>query len=236
MPLYVIATPIGNLEDVTYRAISTLKQLDLLLCEDTRVTRHLLDRYEIKVPYESYREEVHRARIGVIIERLKRGEKIGIVSDAGTPAVSDPGSWLVRDVLAAAPEVEVIPIPGPSAVATAISIAGMPGDEFVFLAFPPHKKGRQTFFKDALAEPRTVVMYESTHRIDKALAAIEELDPSRPLVVCRELTKMHETVYRGTAAEIRKKIGETSSRGEFVIVISKSSRVVIPASSGNPET
>lgn len=218
MPLYVIATPIGNLEDVTVRALATLRQLDVLLCEDTRVTKRLLDRYEIRVPYESYREEVHRARVGRIIERLRAGQKVGIVSDAGTPAVSDPGSWLVRDILAALPEAEIVPIPGPSAVTAAISVSGT-GDEFVFLGFPPHKKGRQSFFAAALAEPRAVVLYESTHRIEKALESIRELAPERRLVVCRELTKMHETIYRGKAAEVLEKLAATSAKGEFVIVI-----------------
>ncbi|HTK04605.1 MAG TPA: SAM-dependent methyltransferase, partial [Candidatus Eisenbacteria bacterium] len=141
---------------------------------------------------------------------------------AGTPAISDPGFRLVRDVLAAEPETTVIPIPGPSAVAAALSVSGLPSDEFLFLGFPPHKKGRTAAFKEALGQPRTVVLYESTHRIEKALTAIAELAPDRGLVVGREITKMHETFYRGTASEIMGQLAKTSTRGEFVIVIAPS--------------
>jgi 16S rRNA (cytidine1402-2'-O)-methyltransferase len=219
--LYLIATPIGNLEDVTVRALAVLRQIDLLLCEDTRVTMRLLDRYGIKVPLESYREEVHRQRVGAIIARLREGRNIGLVSDAGTPGVSDPGSWLVREIMSAAPETQVIPIPGPSAVTAALSASGFPADEFVFPGFPPHKKGRATFIKKALEYEMTAVLYESTHRIHKLLEAIAAADPERQLCVARELTKMHETFYRGTASDIIKALGETSSKGEFVVMIAK---------------
>ncbi|MEK9152848.1 MAG: 16S rRNA (cytidine(1402)-2'-O)-methyltransferase [Patescibacteria group bacterium] len=221
MPLFIIATPIGNLGDVSPRALETLKKVDVLLCEDTRVSAKLLARYDIRVPLQSYREEVHRQRIGEIIALLAEGKQVGLVSDAGTPGVSDPGSWLIRDILAAAPDTEIVPIPGPSAAIAALSVCGFPGDEFVFLGFPPHKKGRAAFLKAAMEEPRTAVLYESTHRIEKALEALAEIDPARPLVVCRELTKMHETVYRGTAGQVLEKIRATSAKGEFVIVISR---------------
>lgn len=217
--LYVISTPIGNLEDITFRAVETLKSLDLLLCEDTRVTRRLLGRYNIEVRTESYREQVHFQKIVHVAELLKEGKKVGIVSDAGTPGISDPGFRLVRDVLAAAPDTKVVPIPGPSAVATAVSVSGLPSDSFVFLGFPPHKKGRSALFKEAMSQDRTVVLYESTHRIEKALNEIMALDPHRPLAVCRELTKMFETIYRGTAAEVLAALEATSTKGEFVIVI-----------------
>ncbi|MBI4457483.1 16S rRNA (cytidine(1402)-2'-O)-methyltransferase [Candidatus Uhrbacteria bacterium] len=221
MPLSVIATPIGNLDDVSARALETLKSVDVLYCEDTRVTAKLLARYEIRVPLQSYREEVHRQKIGEIIALLADGKHVGLVSDAGTPGVSDPGSWLIRDILAAAPETIISPIPGPSAAVAALSISGFPGDEFVFLGFPPHKKGRAAFLKAAMQEPRSAVLYESTHRIEKALEALAEIDPARPLVVCRELTKMHETIYRGTAVLILERLKATSTKGEFVIVISR---------------
>ena len=221
MPLFIIATPIGNLGDVSPRALETLKKVDVLLCEDTRVSAKLLARYDIRVPLQSYREEVHRQRIGEIIALLAEGKQVGLVSDAGTPGVSAPGSWLIRDILAAAPDTEIVPIPGPSAAIAALSVCGFPGDEFVFLGFPPHKKGRAAFLKAAMEEPRTAVLYESTHRIEKALEALAEIDPARPLVVCRELTKMHETVYRGTAGQVLEKIRATSAKGEFVIVISR---------------
>jgi 16S rRNA (cytidine1402-2'-O)-methyltransferase len=218
--LYLIATPIGNLEDITIRALAVLRQIDLLLCEDTRVTKRLLDRYELSVPMESYREEVHRQRISGIVARLQEGRLIGFASDAGTPGISDPGSWLVREILEAAPETQVIPIPGPSAAIAALSASGFPADEFVFLGFPPHKKGRASFIKQALEHERTVVLYESTHRIVKLLDAIAAIDPTRPLCVARELTKMYETFYRGTAAEILQALQTTSSKGEFVVMIS----------------
>ncbi len=218
--LYVIGTPIGNLEDVTLRALATLRQLDVLFCEDTRVTKRLLERYEIAVPLESYREQVHREKTVRVLELLRQGKRVGLVSDAGTPAISDPGSRLVRDVLAAEPDAVVVPIPGPSAIATALSASGFPADDFLFLGFPPHKKGRAAAFKEALSQSRTVVLYESPHRIEKALEAIHALDAERPLCVCRELTKMHETIYRGTATGVLAALRRTSEKGEFVIVIS----------------
>jgi 16S rRNA (cytidine1402-2'-O)-methyltransferase len=217
--LYVIATPIGNLEDVTTRSLTTLASLDLLLCEDTRVTGRLLSRYETTVKMEPYREDLHFKSLPRIVEMLQAGKTIGLVSDAGTPGIADPGYRLVRDVLAAAPDTKVIPIPGPSAVAAALSASGMPSDQYVFMGFPPHKKGRTAMFKEAMAMERTTVMYESTHRITKALEAIAAIDPNRQLVVGREITKLHETFYRGTASEVMAKLDETSSKGEFVIII-----------------
>ena len=222
--LFIIGTPIGNLEDVTYRAVETLKSLDVLFCEDTRVTRRLLDRYGIGVQVDSYREEVHGQKLAKVLTHLREGKKVGLVSDAGTPAIADPGFRLVRDVLTAEPETAVVPIPGPSAVATLLSASGFSADEFLFLGFPPHKKGRQSFFAEAMEQPRTVVLYESPHRIDKALAAIGAIDPARPLVVGRELTKMFETFYRGTASEVAAKLATTSSKGEFVIAIAGKSK------------
>ena len=219
--LFIIATPIGNLSDVTFRAIETLKSLDILFCEDTRVTKRLLDRYGISIPTDSYREEVHRQKLERVLANLREGKRVGLVSDAGTPAISDPGFRLVRDVLAAEPETPIIPIPGPSAVATALSASGFPSDEFLFLGFPPHKKGRQSAFIEAMDQPRTVVLYESPHSIDKALAAIGALDPMRPLCVGREVTKLHETFYRGTAAEVTAQLAKTSARGEFVVIIAQ---------------
>lgn len=219
--LYIISTPIGNLEDITLRAVSVLPTLDLLLCEDTRVTKRLLDRYEVNVPTESYREQVHARALTRAVARLKEGASIGLVSDAGTPGISDPGAWLVRDILTELPDTKIIPIPGPSAVTAALAASGFDSNEFVFLGFPPHKKKRQSFFKEALSQERTAVLYESTHRIMKALETIGEMAPDRRLVVCRELTKLHETIYRGTAEEIAKAIQVTSDKGEFVIVIEK---------------
>jgi len=140
--LFVVATPIGNLEDITLRALRVLKEVDFILCEDTRVTKKLLDRYEITKPLLSYNEHNHRARAEEVARELQAGKSIALVTDAGTPAISDPGARLVAAVVEAAPEVKIVPIPGPSAVAAAASVAGFPADSFVFLGFPPHKKGR----------------------------------------------------------------------------------------------
>lgn len=219
--LTIIATPIGNLQDLSMRALDVLRNLDVLFCEDTRVTQRLLARYEIRVPLESYRAEVHEKKIQHIVALLQSGKHVGFVSDAGTPAVSDPGAWLVHEVLARAPETQIVPVPGPSAVIAALSVSGFASDQFLFLGFPPHK-GRATFFTRALQHPWTVVLYESPHRIIKALTAIHEQDPDRSLCVARELTKMHETIYRGTAEEIIEQLKHTSSKGEFVIVVNAS--------------
>lgn len=218
--LYIIATPIGNLQDISLRALEVMKGLDLLLCEDTRVTRRLLDRYGIAVTTESYREAVHQRKIARFIELLSAGKNIGLVSDAGTPGINDPGSWLVREVLAAAPATTVVPIPGASAAIAALCASGLPTDEFVYLGFPPHKKGRQSFFNEAMGQPRTALIYESPHRILKALAQIAAIDPARRLCVARELTKIYESFYRGTAAEISAELEKTHAvRGEFVVII-----------------
>lgn len=217
--LYIIATPIGNLDDVSVRMLATIRELDVLFCEDTRVTGRLLSRYELTVPMKPYREDLHFKLMGSIVQMLKEGKTVGLVSDAGTPGISDPGTRLVRDVLLAAPKTKVIPISGPSAVVTALSASGFESGQFVFMGFPPHKKGRTAFFKDALAESRTTVLYESTHRIDKALELIAELEPGRKLCVVRELTKLHETFYRGPAKEVLTQLDETSRKGEFVIII-----------------
>lgn len=229
--LFLIATPIGNLDDMTFRAVETLKSLDVLYCEDTRVTRRLLDRYGVTIPsLDSYREDSHGLKLARVLGHLRDGKKVGFVSDAGTPAVADPGFRLVRDVLTAEPETAIVPIPGPTAVATLLSASGFSADEFLFLGFPPHKKGRQSFFQEAMDQPRTVVIYESTHRIDKALDAIGGIDAERQLVVGRELTKMFETIYRGTAADVAAKLAATSSRGEFVIAIAPRAKRQAPGS------
>lgn len=217
--LFVIATPIGNLDDVSPRALRVMSEVDLLLCEDTRVTRKLLSRHGIGVPVESYREQVHFRKIDHVADLLLEGKDIGIVSDAGTPAISDPGSRLVRDILVREPDIEVIAVPGPCAAVAALSVSGFHADRFVFLGFPPHKKGRARFFQDAMGYSDTVVLYESTHRIMKALEAIRDIDPERKLCVARELTKMHETLYRGNAGEVIAALEATSTKGEFVIII-----------------
>ena len=215
--LFIVATPIGNLGDISLRAKEILGGVDLVLCEDTRVTSKLLARLELTPSTMSFHEHTDPAKRQEIIERLKKGAKIALVTDAGTPAISDPGGFLVKDAVDAG--VTVTPIPGASAFVAALSISGFPIDRFTFMGFPPHKKGRQSFFKEVAEAEHVVVFYESTNRIDKALEALK--DVKKPLVVCRELTKMHETIYRGSAEEVLQQLGETSMKGEFVIIVGK---------------
>jgi 16S rRNA (cytidine1402-2'-O)-methyltransferase len=217
---YVVATPIGNLADISERAKATLASVDVVLCEDTRVTGKLLYAYQIQTKMLSYHQHSGGMKVAKIVDLLKEGKSLALVTDAGTPAISDPGAMLIQELISRFGEDIIIePIPGASAVITALSVSGFPADEFSFLGFAPHKKGRQTFFDRVAVTESTVVLYESTHRITKALEEIHIRMPDRPLVVARELTKMHETIYRGTAKEIVEQLASTSSKGEFVIVL-----------------
>jgi 16S rRNA (cytidine1402-2'-O)-methyltransferase len=219
---YIVATPIGNLEDITLRALRILKEVDLVLCEDTRQTKKLLDRYEIKTPTLSYHQYSKLQKIEQIIELLRNGKNLALVSDAGTPAISDPGGKLVEEVLKAlGEEVKIIPIPGPTAVAAAASVSGFPTDKFLFLGFPPHKHGRAAFFKMVAEAEGTVIFYESTHRILKSLEELKAEIGERQVAVCRELTKMFETIYRGTASEVLEKLKAGTTKGEFVVVVGR---------------
>ncbi len=216
--LSIVATPIGNLEDITLRALRTLKEADAIFCEDTRVTSKLLARYEITgktlVRADEASEEKAAQRA---IEMLEEGKRVAYVSDAGTPGISDPGVRLVARVRSAGWRIEAIP--GASALTAALSIAGVDATEFVFLGFLPHKKGRQTALKGIVAEKRTVVLYESPHRILKLLEELETLG-DRTIVIARELTKMHEEVLSGTAYELRMRLDTAgTARGEFVVII-----------------
>lgn len=219
--LYAVATPIGNLEDITLRAISALNSSDLILAEDTRVTRVLLSKYGIKKPVISYHQHSKMKKIEEIIGFLKDGKTLSLVSDAGTPGINDPGNFLIQEILKELPNLKIVPIPGPNAAIAALSISGFPADKFVFLGFPPHKKGRQTFFKRIGGIEETVVFYESKHRILKALQELKEFSNlgERPIVVARELTKQFETVYRGTLDECKEQIAKNKVLGEFVVVI-----------------
>jgi len=219
--LYIVATPIGNLEDITLRAVSVLSNADLILAEDTRVTRVLLDRYNIKKEILSYHQHSGFKRIDYVIDMLKRGKNLALVTDAGTPGISDPGSFLVSEALKAIPDLKVVPIPGPNAAIAALSVSGFPTDRFVFLGFPPHKKGRQTFFKKLDGIDDTIVFYESKHRILKTLENLKEHSGigERDIVLGRELTKQFETIYRGKLEEIAHKLKRDNILGEFVIVI-----------------
>ncbi len=220
--LYVIATPIGNLEDVTYRALRVLKEVDILLCEDTRHTLRLLRHYDIDQPLISYHQHSGKPRVDHIIELLKGGKQLALVTDAGTPGLSDPGGQLVRDVYAALGDaVPIIPIPGASALTTMISVAGVPTDHFRFLGFIPHKKGRQKLMDEIAASRETTIFYESPFRIEKALTELtERLDDTRQVIVGRELTKQFETVYRGSAAEVLAQLRNDTVKGEFVVIVS----------------
>lgn len=221
--LSVVATPIGNLGDITLRAIETLKNADAIACEDTRVTAKLLARYDIQKPLLIFHAQSGSNATTRILSQLGEGKRIALVTDAGTPGISDPGAELVRQVrdrLGDAVTIEAIP--GATALTAALSIAGVPTNEFTFLGFLPHKKGRQTLFKEIAEAERTMVFYESPHRIEKALASLAEVLPDdRRVSVLRELTKMHEEVVEGTAAQVAAHFTERQDtvRGEFVVIV-----------------
>ncbi|MDP3956212.1 MAG: 16S rRNA (cytidine(1402)-2'-O)-methyltransferase [bacterium] len=220
--LYIVATPIGNLEDITLRALRILKDVDIIFCEDTRVTRTLLSYYEITTKTESYHAHSKDKKTERIIALLNAGGTLALVSDAGTPGISDPGVELVREIRELnSEEIHIEVIPGPSALTSALSVAGVPTTPMTFFGFPPHKKGRKTFFDVIASTVNTIVFYESTHRIEKALNEINDREPTRQLVLVKELSKMHETVARGTAREILEWLSLDTARtkGEFVVVV-----------------
>ena len=222
--LYIVSTPIGNLEDITLRALRVLKEVDLILCEDTRQTRRLTDHYDISTPLQSYNSHSSDQKHEKIIDELREGRNIALVSDAGTPTISDPGVRIVKEVLEAEElDVNVVTIPGPSAVTAALSISGLPSSEFLFLGFLPHKKGRQTLFNEIADIKRTVVFYESPHRILKTLESLEEvLNPERTVVIARELTKIYEEGLRGSATDLKELLlkNPEKQKGEFVVMVS----------------
>lgn len=217
--LYVVATPIGNLEDITLRALRILKEVDLITCEDTRLTKRLLEHYQITTPTVSYHQHSKVAKIDFLISELKRGKNIALVTDAGTPGISDPGGLLVQ--AAVRENIKVEPIPGPSAVVAALSVSGLPTDRFLFLGFLPHKKGRETLIKEIVASKQTVIFYESVHRIIKTLEQLKAAGLKKETVVTRELTKKFETVYRGPVDEVLEKLKPEETKGEFVVIISR---------------
>jgi len=220
--LFVVATPIGNLSDLSVRALETLASVSAVLCEDTRVTSKLLAVAKLEKTLIAFHQHSDERRVDEVVERLRTGESLALVTDAGTPGISDPGGKLVERVVKEfGTDAVIIPIPGPNAAIAALSVSGFPADRFLFLGFPPHKKGRQGYFKEIAAFDGTVAFYESTHRILKTLKELEEVErlKERPLVVCRELTKIHETTYRGTAAEVTKRLEATSIKGEFVVIV-----------------
>jgi len=248
--LYIVATPIGNLEDITLRALRILREVDFIICEDTRVTAKLLARYDIKKELISYHHHSKLDKINYIIDRLEKGEIAALCSDAGTPGISDPGGILVREILKRTPSnsplaggeqkkskegyltayggriVEIIPIPGPCAFTALASISGIAMDKFIFMGFPPHKKGRKTFFEKMLVCDAPVMFYESCHRIVKALNDIKNVSLNKnsiQLIVGRELTKKFESVYRGDTEEIVVELenNKKNLKGEFVVILYK---------------
>lgn len=250
--LYIVGTPIGNLEDISMRALRILGEVDFVLCEDTRVTKKLLSHYKINTPTISYHQHSDAKKENEIMNMLASGKNLAMVSDAGTPGISDPGGQLVQAVFEKfGDDIKIESVPGPSATTAALSISGIPTDKFVFMGFPPHKKGRQTFIEHIFESTYPVVVYESKHRIIKFLeeviaqnnqvkkrnAEIEEINqkakskkdrlekksPVTSVVVCRELSKMHETVYRGELEDIIEKIknNQDDQRGEFTVIVGK---------------
>lgn len=217
--LYIVATPIGNLGDITLRALETLKKADLIACEDTRVARKLLDRYEVETPVTSFFQHSKAPKISQIISVLKSGKNVALVTDAGTPGISDPGNKLVE--WAILENIAVMPIPGSSALTAIISVAGIDMQKFVFLGFPPHKKGRETFFKEIIALKYPAVYYESPHRVLKNLELLKNLGTEKKIILGRELTKMFEEIVRGTADEVLKYFRENPGKvkGEFTIIV-----------------
>lgn len=216
--LYIVATPIGNLEDITLRAIRVLKEVDLIVCEDTRVTRKLMQHYSIGTHAIAYHQHTSDEKTFQIIEKLKDGKDIALVTDAGTPGISDPGNKLVE--VAIENEVEVLPIPGPSALGSIISVAGIDMQKFTFLGFPPHKKGRETFFKKVAESELPVIYYESPYRVLKNLELLQQFS-NKKVILGRELTKMFEQVVRGEISEILEyfKANPAKLKGEFVLVV-----------------
>jgi len=220
--LYIVATPIGNLQDMTLRAIETLKRVDLILCEDTRVTQKLLSHYEIKTPTLSYHQHSKLNKTEYILDILKQGKNLALVSDAGTPGVSDPGNQLIQKIVESLGDsVKIEPTPGASAVTALASISGFPVDKFLFLGFPPMKNKRKKFFEEVADSKYSTVFYESPYRIIKTLKELSPLIGEREIVVCRELTKKFETIYRGEIEEVIKNIEGGEIKGEFAVIVGK---------------
>ena len=216
--LYIIATPIGNLKDITLRAIEVIKSVDFIVCEDTRRAKVLLNSIGVEKKLVSYYTYNERQRAQEIISALKSGSSAGLISDAGTPGISDPGYLLIRKAIEEG--IKVVPIPGATAFVAGLVVSGLPMDEFVFAGFLPHKKKRKKKLEKLSEEERTVVLYESPHRIIKTLEEIRQYFGEREIAVARELTKVHEEVIRGKVSDVLEKLKSSNAKGEFVIVIS----------------
>jgi 16S rRNA (cytidine1402-2'-O)-methyltransferase len=221
--LYIVSTPIGNREDITLRALRILKEVDLIAAEDTRHTGLLLRHFGIQTPLTSYFEGNELKKKEFILSKLKQGYSIALVSDAGTPGISDPGFRLIQTTIEN--QISIVPIPGPSALIAALSVSGLPTDAFLFKGFLPHKSKKRKALLKQLEEVReTLILYESPHRLSETLNDIFETLGDREMVLTRELTKVYEEVLRGKASEIKKQIGEKNLKGEMTLVISGKTR------------
>ena len=227
----MVPTPVGNLEDITFRALKVLKEADLILAEDTRTSGILLKHFEIKNAMLSYHKFNEHQTVDRVVERLKSGETVAVVSDAGTPGISDPGFLVAREAIKAG--IEVITLPGATAFVPALVSSGLPCDRFCFEGFLPQKKGRQTRLKALAEESRTIIFYESPHRVVKTLEQFKEVfGPERPVSVCREISKIHEESVRGTIEEVLDHFKKNEPRGEFVIVVNGNSPTPNPSPKG----
>ena len=215
--LFLVSTPIGNLEDITFRALRVLKESDIIAAEDTRRTGMLLQHYSIKNRMVSYHSHNQKSRLPVLLQKLSEGSNIALVSDAGTPGISDPAFDLVRTAIASS--IPVTSVPGASAVITALTISGLPTDRFVFEGFLPVKKGRRTRIDQLALERRTIVLYESPHRLIRTLQDLFEILGNRSIAVCREMTKKFEEIVRGPLSEVIRVLSARKTLGEFVLII-----------------
>lgn len=219
--LYIVSTPIGNLKDITVRALETLKAVDIICAEDTSVTQKLLNHYDIKKPLvrcDAKKEIVAAEKIAHV---LKEGKNIALVTDAGTPNIADPGARFITHLSHLIAHISVIPIPGPSALTAALSISGLNADRFTFLGYPPRKKGRKTFFANLKnIETKPLILYESPHRISKTLLHLEEIfGEEKEIIICRELTKIHEETFHGSVGKAQSHFQDEHLKGEFIVII-----------------
>jgi 16S rRNA (cytidine1402-2'-O)-methyltransferase len=215
--LYVVSTPIGNLDDITRRAVKVLEAVDAIVAEDTRKTSILLRHLGISKPLISFHEHNERKRTGELIRKLETGMSLALVSDAGTPGISDPGFLIVRECVLH--NIQVVPVPGASALLAALTVSGLPTDRFIFEGFLPHKKGRRTRISSLKDEERTIILYESPHRILRTLRELGEVMADRQAVIGRELTKVFEEIQRGTLGELEQYFASRPVKGEFVLII-----------------
>jgi len=215
--LYIVSTPIGNLEDITLRAIRTLKEVDLIAAEDTRHSRILLNKYEISKPITSYHSYTDDRKLEQIISVLKEGKSVAVISDAGTPGISDPAYTLIKRAIEEG--IQICPIPGASSLLSALVMSGMKMNQFIYLGFLPLKKGRQTLLKSLAEEERTMIIFEAPHRLERTLKDLKEYLGDRQIAVCREITKIFEEARRGKISEMMTHFEKTKPRGEFVLVI-----------------